>query len=125
MFSIARNKAGGEFDFVTSDEDRTVRYWRNGVNTETFKLPAQSVWTVTCLSNGDVVTGSRFLLQSLFFFLLKTCFVIIICSDGVIRIFTQNEGRFVSPDALKTYEEEVNAIVQQSQQEIGGVKVSE
>lgn len=59
MFSIARNKASGEFAFVTSDEDRTVRFWQNGVNTETFKLPAQSVWTVACLSNGDIVTGSR------------------------------------------------------------------
>lgn len=59
LFSIARNKAGGDTSFVTSDEDRTVRYWQNGVNTETFLLPAQSVWTVTCLSNGDIVTGSR------------------------------------------------------------------
>lgn len=40
-------------------------------------------------------------------------------------MFTQNENRFMSEDALKSYEEEVNAVVQQSQQEIGGVKVSE
>lgn len=60
IYSIARNKAGGAFAFVTSDEDRTVRYWQNGTNTQTFKLPAQSVWTVACLSNGDIVTGSRF-----------------------------------------------------------------
>lgn len=60
IYSIARSKASGEFSFVTSDEDRTVRYWQNGVNTETFVLPAQSVWSVTCLSNGDIVTGSRY-----------------------------------------------------------------
>lgn len=60
IFSIARNKASGEFDFVTSDEDYTVKYWQNGVNIETFKLPAQSVWSVACLNNGDIVTGSRF-----------------------------------------------------------------
>lgn len=58
-FSIARNKAGGDNCFVTSDEDRTVRYWENGVNIETFSLPAQSVWSVACLNNGDIVTGSR------------------------------------------------------------------
>lgn len=58
--SIARNKATGEFDFVTSDEDYTVKYWQNGVNVGTFKLPAQSVWSVACLNNGDIVTGTRF-----------------------------------------------------------------
>lgn len=49
----------------------------------------------------------------------------VICSDGVVRVFTQNERRFAPQDTLKTFEEELNAIVQQSQQEIGGVKVSE
>lgn len=52
-------------------------------------------------------------------------FCIVVCSDGIVRIFTQDEGRCVSDDALKTYQEEVNALSKQSQQEIGGVKVSE
>lgn len=52
-------------------------------------------------------------------------YFVVICSDGIVRIFTQDEGRCVSEEALKTYQEEVNALCKQSQQEIGGVKVSE
>lgn len=48
-----------------------------------------------------------------------------VCSDGIVRVFTQNESRFAGQDALKTYEEELSSVVRQSQQEIGGVKVSE
>lgn len=81
-----------------------MRVWENGVNTQTIYLPAQSVWCVNCLQNGDIVTGS---------------------SDGVIRIFTQNETRFADESLLKSFEEEVNALTQQSSQEIGGYKVSE
>lgn len=57
--SIARNTAECDNSFVTAGEDRTVRYWKDGINTETFQLPAQSVWTVACFSNGDIITGSR------------------------------------------------------------------
>lgn len=46
-------------------------------------------------------------------------------SDGVVRIFTQDENRFANEETVKTFEEEVNAITRQSCQEIGGVKVSE
>lgn len=59
FFSIARCRFYGMDSFVTSDEDRTVRFWQNGENTCSINLPAQSVWSVTCLPNGDVVTGSR------------------------------------------------------------------
>lgn len=104
IYSIARNKAGGENCFVTSDEDRTVRYWKDGENTESFTLPAQSVWDVACLNNGDIVTAS---------------------SDGVVRIFTQHESRYASEEALKVFQEEVDALAKQSLQEIGGIKVSE
>lgn len=104
IFSICKHKTNTHNGFLTAGEDRSVRLWENGVNTETIYLPAQSVWTVNCLNNGDIVTGS---------------------SDGVIRIFTQNETRFADEAVLKTFEEEVNAITQQSCQEIGGYKVSE
>lgn len=111
---------------MTSDEDRTVRYWQNGVNIETFVLPAQSVWSVACLGNGDIVTGSRYskivsislLTENLRFKLLPN-------SDGVVRVFTQDESRFANEETVKTFEEEVNAVTKQSCQEIGGVKVSE
>lgn len=124
IYSIARNKAGGDDCFVTSDEDRTVRYWKNGVNMEAIHLPAQSVWTVACLSNGDVVTGSRLENFILFSVIILNIFSLF-CSDSVVRVFTQDESRFASDELLKTFEEEVNALAKQSTQEIGGYKVSE
>ncbi|XP_063925549.1 phospholipase A-2-activating protein [Zophobas morio] len=104
IYSIARCKAAGDNSFVTSDEDRTVRFWHNGENVEHFQLPAQSVWSVGCLSNGDIVTGS---------------------SDGVVRVFTQNESRFADEATLNKFNEEVEALTKQSSQEIGGVKISD
>ncbi|KAF5272219.1 hypothetical protein FQA39_LY01301 [Lamprigera yunnana] len=104
IYSIARNAASGNNCFVTSDEDRTIRFWEDGINTDMFQLPAQSVWSVTCLSNGDIVTGS---------------------SDGMVRIFTQDEDRVASADVLKVFEEDVAALTKQSIQEIGGYKVSD
>lgn len=67
-------------------------------------MPAQSVWSVACLSNGDIVAGA---------------------SDGVVRIFTQNESRFAEAKTLKEFDEEVEAQNAQSSREIGGVKVTE
>ncbi|XP_060528385.1 phospholipase A-2-activating protein [Cylas formicarius] len=104
IYSIARCKAGGMDAFVTSGEDRTVRYWQNGENTQTITLPAQSVWTVQCLPNGDIVSGS---------------------SDGVVRIFTKDESRYADEHTLTKFNEDVTALEQQSVQEIGGVKVSD
>lgn len=46
-------------DFVTSGEDRTVRVWRNGENTQTLTHPTLSIWTVCALPNGDIVSGAR------------------------------------------------------------------
>lgn len=104
IYCIARNTFGGNNCFVTSDEDRTVRYWKDGINTESFKLPAQSVWTVACLPNGDIVTGS---------------------SDSVVRVFTQDESRVASDDVLMAFNEEVAALTEQTMQEIGGYKISD
>lgn len=59
IYSVAINKFKGDNCFVTSSEDRTVKYWKNGQNVQTITLPAQSIWAVACLSNGDIVTGSR------------------------------------------------------------------
>ncbi|KAG5881794.1 hypothetical protein JTB14_037091 [Gonioctena quinquepunctata] len=104
IYSIARCRPYGLDSFVSSDEDRTVRFWQGGENKHSIHLPAQSVWTVACLPNGDIVTGS---------------------SDGVIRVFTQDEGRIADEVNLLKFEEEVNALKQQALQEIGGVKVSD
>ncbi|XP_044754625.1 phospholipase A-2-activating protein [Coccinella septempunctata] len=103
IYSVAKCKNGINC-FVTSDEDRTVKIWKDGANTQTFQLPAQSVWAVATLENGDIVTGS---------------------SDGVVRIFTQDEGRIADAFTLSKYEEEVAALTVQNSQVLGGYKVSD
>ncbi|XP_050305466.1 phospholipase A-2-activating protein [Anthonomus grandis grandis] len=104
IYCIARCKPEGPNCFVTSDEDRTVMFWENGECKQKIKLPAQSVWAVACLFNGDIVTGS---------------------SDGVVRVFTRDESRYADEMALTKFAEEVEALERQSMQEIGGVKVSD
>jgi len=57
--SISVLPGEGVDSFVTSGEDRTIRIWEMGECQQTITLPAQSVWSVTYLQNGDIVTGSR------------------------------------------------------------------
>lgn len=59
-FSICRLSGNVNNSFVTSDEERSVKIWENGNDIQTIKLPAQSVWCVACLPNGDIVTGARY-----------------------------------------------------------------
>lgn len=56
-FSICSNPSVDNQCFVTSGEDSTVRVWSGGDNICTITLPAQSVWSVACMSNGDIVAG--------------------------------------------------------------------
>lgn len=53
---------------------------------QTIVHPAISVWTVSTMPNGDIVSG---------------------CSDGVVRIFSESEDRWVSANDLKEYDEQV------------------
>ncbi|XP_053395858.1 phospholipase A-2-activating protein-like [Mercenaria mercenaria] len=75
-------------DFVTSGEDRTVRVWRNGENTQTITHPTLSIWTVCTLVNGDIVSGA---------------------SDGTIRVFTNDPKRIASTEELKAYDDQIAA----------------
>lgn len=43
--------------FATCGEDGSVRLWAGGDCVAEIRLPVHSVWSVTCLDNGDVVTG--------------------------------------------------------------------
>lgn len=65
--------------------------------------PAVSVWTVSSLPNGDIVSG---------------------CSDHVVRVFSVAEERWLSEADLKAYEEQVANQALPSQQ-IGDVKKSD
>lgn len=104
IYSVSADKALSDNSFVTSGEDRVVKVWQNGNNIQTITLPAQSVWSVACLSNGDIVTGS---------------------SDGVVRVFTRDPARTADEQQLKLFEEEVANLNVASSQEIGGVKISD
>lgn len=72
---------------VSSGEDKSCRIWENGSCKQTILHPAQSVWCVTALPNGDIVTGSN---------------------DSIIRVFTKDPSRLASEDELKIYEEEIS-----------------
>lgn len=49
--------------FASCGEDRSLRVWnleRKEECIQTIHLPAQSVWSVTFMKNGDIVSGSRY-----------------------------------------------------------------
>jgi len=71
--------------------------------TQVLVHPAISVWAVSVLSNGDIVSG---------------------CSDGVIRIFSASKERWASEEDLREYENQVASQALPSQQ-VGDVKKSD
>ncbi|KAI5644066.1 PUL domain-containing protein [Phthorimaea operculella] len=103
IYSICMNPALKE-GFATCGEDGSVRMWSGGDCIMQIRLPVHSVWSVCCLDNGDIVTGS---------------------SDGLVRVFTCDPGRFADETTLKVFEEDVEKMIAASTQEIGGFKLSE
>jgi len=91
-------------DWVTSGEDRTVRVWKNNEVSQTIYHPAISVWSVCCLPNGDIASGA---------------------SDGVIRVFSADSGRYASQEIQEIFEAELSKLALAAQQELGGVKLSD
>ncbi|XP_064477232.1 phospholipase A-2-activating protein-like [Ornithodoros turicata] len=90
-------------EFVSCGEDRTVRVWSHGECVQTIRLPAQSIWSVACLANGDIVVGS---------------------SDGVARVFTRHPNLYASAQEQRELEEEVSKSALPAQ-EIGDIKINE
>ncbi|CAH0395801.1 unnamed protein product [Bemisia tabaci] len=88
---------------ASSGEDRNVHIWQKG-QSQSLMLPAQSVWCVVCLPNGDIATGS---------------------SDGIVRVFSADPSRQADEATLAAYNEEVTSAGISSQKEIGGVKVAD
>ena len=58
----------------------------DGECAQTIVHPAISVWAVSTMPNGDIVSG---------------------CSDGVVRVFSASEDRWATAADLATYEEQV------------------
>lgn len=54
--------------------------WPDGECSQVIVLPAISVWAVSTMPNGDIVTGS---------------------SDGIVRVFTNSEERWADAEDLK------------------------
>jgi len=116
--SILRNG-----DVASGGEDRSLRVWRgtlplpnplsspdnsplhrtDGECYQTIIHPGISVWSVSAMPNGDVVTGA---------------------SDGIIRIFSEAEERWASPQELKAFDDLVAGQALPAQQ-IGDVKKSD
>lgn len=89
---------------VSGGEDGCARIWSAGRCQRILSHPVQSVWSVTWLPNGDIVTGS---------------------SDAIIRIFSSEPTRQFSAEQLKAYDAEIEKMVEASNQEIGGFKMHE
>lgn len=70
---------------------------------QTIVHPAISVWAVSAMPNGDIVTG---------------------CSDGVVRVFSAAEERWASEADVNDYEAHVASQALPSQQ-VGDVKKSD
>lgn len=91
---------------VTGGEDSMLRMWScaGGQLGEPIALPAQSVWSVACLRNGDIVTGT---------------------SDGVVRVFTRDATRAASDGVREAFLVGVQTRQAEASLELGGVKVNE
>jgi hypothetical protein len=76
---------------------------KDGECFQTITHPAISVWSVSAMHNGDVVTGA---------------------SDGIVRIFSEAEERWASPQELKAFDDMVAGQALPSQQ-VGDVKKSD
>ncbi|CAG9808101.1 unnamed protein product [Chironomus riparius] len=105
IYSIALNPALGDL-FVTGSEDNTIRLWsvKEGALGESLSLPVQSVWSVACMDNGDIISGS---------------------SDGIIRVFSKDPSRVASDDVLSAYDTSVSTRKLEQSKELGGVKVND
>lgn len=92
---------------VTGSEDSTLRLWdleKGEQLGEPLSVPAQSVWSVAALKNGDLLAGS---------------------SDAVVRVFTKDPAFMADEDTLKIYEANVNTFKAEKTKDLGGIKVND
>lgn len=103
IYSIALGPDGDSF--ATGSEDSSIRLWSmtNGAQGE-LTLPAQSVWGVAFLANGDIVTGS---------------------SDAVVRVFSSNPARMGDESVQSLFQNAVDTRKSEQLKELGGVKVND
>ena len=80
-----------------------MRCCLDGECSQTIVHPAISVWAVSTMPNGDIVSG---------------------CSDGIVRVFSASEERWASAENLKEYDDHVASQALPTQQ-VGDVKKSD
>ena len=99
------NNSGGKM-FASCGEDSSVLIWNGeiGEQVATLTIPAQSLWCITSLPNGDLVVGS---------------------SDGICRVFTTDSTQFAQPEILEKYENAVVMRKAQISETLGGIKKTE
>ncbi|CAM1310261.1 PLAA (predicted) [Pycnogonum litorale] len=107
IYSVSVVPNTGGLRFVSSSEDRSICVWNVATDSDpciqTIRLPAQSIWSVACTDNGDIISGS---------------------SDGVVRIFTTVPELQASVEEQKLLEEQVSKSTINAD-EIGDLKVSD
>lgn len=106
VYSIAMNCSVDPSLVVSCGEDATIRMWSlaDGARGEPIKLPVQSIWSVCCLRNGDIVTGS---------------------SDGVVRVFTRASERVANEQTLAAFTVAVKTREMEAEMKLGGMNVNE
>lgn len=106
IYSVARSDFWGEDVFISGGEDSTIRMWslKDGALGDALQLPAQSVWAVAGLRNGDIVAGS---------------------SDGLVRVFTSSSDRAAPQDIQDAFKLSVDVRIQESTKQLGGMNVND
>lgn len=92
---------------VTGSEDSTVRLWdldKGEQIGEPLSVPAQSVWSVCGLKNGDIAAGS---------------------SDAVVRVFTKDPALMADEETLAIYDANVATWKAEKTKDLGGIKVND
>ncbi|KAL3722505.1 hypothetical protein ACJRO7_034818 [Eucalyptus globulus] len=87
---------------VSGSEDRFAKIWKDGVCFQSIEHPG-CVWDVKFLEDGDIVTA---------------------CSDGTIRIWTNQEDRMADSTELELFDLELSSY-KRSRKRVGGLKLEE
>ncbi|KAK9001372.1 hypothetical protein V6N11_083157 [Hibiscus sabdariffa] len=85
---------------VSGSEDRFAKIWKDGVCMQSLEHPG-CVWDAKFLENGDIATA---------------------CSDGVIRVWTVDQGKVADPVELEAYASELSEY-KLSRKSVGGLKL--